>query len=226
MMKMKNRVFFMFPDMFQSLKKKFMLAFFNISTQKHHFTTTLTLDEKRKNQIATDYSDIFGSLGEQDLFWIFQEILKSNDGINIIEIGPGEGQITCILGEACLGTKKKVYTIWPYDSSYDKGIQTAVQVWHQNIIRKALVPYVTPVLWEGKEGIPQLPDKIHVVFLGNEIVDSERWNSIQKAIYGRLVPGSLIISMKNNENIRSLCMDSKMYHHGELQYCWLTNQVV
>jgi len=218
MIKTNNRVILIFSDMFKSLIKMENLVFFNFRSLKQHLIRSHSYQGKKKMPIEGNYSDIFGLLGEQDLIWIFQEIYKGNDGINIIEIGAGEGQVTCYLGEACLGTKKRVYTLLPYDSNSDD-----LQVWHQNIIRKALVPYVVPVLWEGFAGIQQMPDKIHVVFLGNEIVDIEMWKNIKNVIFDRLTPVSLIISIKNNENARTLCLDSKMFQHGDVLYWWRTN---
>lgn len=96
--------------------------------------------------IAKALFDLDGPLSMNDLLQVYELAFQSPDSSMLVELGTGTGQLTCALALGCRGTLKKVVTLLPEkinDPLTNEGQWFAL--WHRAVIRKHLVPYVTPL---------------------------------------------------------------------------------
>lgn len=114
-------------------------------------------------------ADLDGPLGTEELRWLYQRVCGIGAAGRIVELNPGAGQATCALALGCWGSSCRVYAVWP-ESVAHLGSPEAVAfcTWHRNILRKHLLPYVTPVLIGAGEALPALPAAAGLVFVGSD----------------------------------------------------------
>jgi len=95
--------------------------------------------------------DVFGPLSVRELDWLYEEAKRAVDYGDIVELGSDEGQCSCCIALACWGTRSFLHSIWGVDILEHGSIQARrFLVWHKNIIRKGLVPFVRPLTDIGR----------------------------------------------------------------------------
>ena len=105
------------------------------------------IDRFWANGVMNELSDVEGTLKKTEWNWLYNRARKLPDGSAIIEMGSEAGQSTCCFALSCLENNKHVYSIWNSSVLDLNNYESKTYIsWHQNIIRKFLVPVVTPVL--------------------------------------------------------------------------------
>lgn len=149
---------------------------------------------REERRISHLLADLDGLLNESELRWLYKQVRALPERANILELSPGAGQTTCCLALGCRGSSRRVYTLWPEsagDLSREMG-KTFV-VWHQNVIRKNLVPYVTPVLVDDNGAIPVCPDLANFLYLGQDPLYSYTNVSVGESVLVSLLPKALVV---------------------------------
>ena len=160
----------------------------------------------RQHDAAMELNDIEGTLTDKELNWLYKQVCKLPDGSVIVEIGCGAGQVTGCLSMGCLATRKHVYSVW--GSSVCKPEATEARIyctWHQNIIRKYLVPYVTPVL------SPQSIEKVSLMYVN---MDFDTYSSELDKIKAHLNKGCMVV-VSQKQKMASEKISSQLAGHIE-----------
>ena len=111
----------------------------------------------KRHDAAAQLDDLEGALTDKELNWLYKQVCKLPDGSVIVELGCEAGQATCCLSLGCVSTRKRVYSVW--DNRVCNPATTEARMyctWHQNIIRKYLVPYVIPVQFKQSDSIEKV----------------------------------------------------------------------
>ena len=139
-------------------------------------------------------ADLDGPLTQSELRWLYRQVRALPDHANVLEVNPGAGQVTCCLALGCWGSRRHVYTLWTDaagDWSTEEG-RTLV-IWHQNVIRKHLVPYITPILLGAREAVPSYPDHVALLYLGQDPLYPGTEVRIQESVLTSLLPNALVL---------------------------------
>lgn len=124
----------------------------------------------KKNEIQAMQllEDLDGTLTQTELRWLYRKVMELPNDALIVEINPGSGQITCCLALGCRATRRHVQTIWPTAAcNYSSQVGLSFTSWHQNIIRKYLIPYVTPLV--TVQDVPTISLKpVSMIYMGND----------------------------------------------------------
>ena len=114
-------------------------------------------------------SDLDGDLSKERLLEIFRYATSLHDKATMVETNPGSGQVTCCLALACKGTGRRVCSIWTQDVlNLETAAARQYVVWHQNIIRKHMVPFVTPMPLSDSRCISTLLASASLLIPGND----------------------------------------------------------
>lgn len=108
----------------------------------------------------TVIADVDGSLGSSELGWLYETVMRLPEGSVVLELGGSSGRSTCGMALGCWMTDKSIFVLWN-KAAADPGseIAHAYARWHQDVIRKDLVPYVMPFI----PGSPIAPGDAHRV---------------------------------------------------------------
>ncbi|MGB3559149.1 MAG: class I SAM-dependent methyltransferase [Geitlerinemataceae cyanobacterium] len=115
------------------------------------FIATKQLAETYQS-IKTSVEAIEGYLVPGQEEYLFNKVKSLSEDAVIVEIGSFQGRSTVSMAYACLGTRRKIYCIDPWDFSKSKTIQNNIfEVWTQNIDRNGLTQYVVPLRGYSEE---------------------------------------------------------------------------
>lgn len=141
--------------------------------------------EKRSwRKISSFVDDVDGPLQRSELIWLYNFIRSLPTDIQVIEINPGTGQITCCIAAASWLSRRRIFSLWPEDSG-DPSSETGRLFinWHKTIIRKYLVPYVSPVLMTRMGPIPKLPTDTGLIFFNHDPLFPDWSNDLEKTLH-------------------------------------------
>jgi hypothetical protein len=147
----------------------------------------LYFENQKWHKISSYLDDIDGPFLKSELIWLYDFIRALPPDIQIIEINPGTGQITCCLAAASWLSRRRIFSLWPEDAE-DPGSEIGKLFinWHKTIIRKYLVPYVSPVLATQQGGtVPKLPTDASLIIFNHDPLHPD-WSSDTKR---NLAPG-------------------------------------
>jgi len=103
---------------------------------------------------------VTGFLVQDDERFLFEVAKSLPDDATIVEIGSYKGRSTCCLAYACIGTRKKVYSI---DICFANA--TGFAEWKENVGRNGLLDYVTPIAGNSKNIATQWDKGIDFIFI-------------------------------------------------------------
>jgi hypothetical protein len=127
-----------------------------------------TEEGRRERRALAAAHDVGGALSRDELRRLYEIAATLDEAAPIVELATGAGQVTCFLGQLCRGKTRKLYAIWE-TSAADPSHPEAERfwAWHQNVIRKYLVPHVVPVLVDRETRFtPSLPERIGLLVVG------------------------------------------------------------
>lgn len=122
-----------------------------------------------RRRLLSSLDDIDGPLLKSELIWLYDFIRSLPSDIQIVEINPGAGQVTCCLAVASWLSRRRIFSLWPKeveDSTNEIG-ELFVN-WHKTVIRKFLVPYVSPVLTTREGTVPELPAGAYMIIINHD----------------------------------------------------------
>lgn len=154
----------------------------------------LNLVGRKNRRLTSLLDDLDGSLTRAEAHWLYHQTRALPQDAVILELNAGEGKSTCCLAFGCWGSRRHVYTLWPDEAGRgDTETGQKFVSWHQNVIRKHLVPYVTPVLLDEDGAVPSCPDKAALFYVGQGSVHSDPGIGVHESILASLPPGTLIV---------------------------------
>jgi glycosyltransferase involved in cell wall biosynthesis/ADP-heptose:LPS heptosyltransferase/radical SAM superfamily enzyme YgiQ (UPF0313 family)/predicted O-methyltransferase YrrM/2-polyprenyl-3-methyl-5-hydroxy-6-metoxy-1,4-benzoquinol methylase len=137
-----------------------------LQTQTAQIAENSSLDRKPAKDavsyelIREKINKVTGFLVQDDERFLFEVAKSLPDDATIVEIGSYKGRSTCCLAYACLGTRKKVYSI---DICFANA--TGFAEWKENVGRNGLLDYVTPIAGNSKNIATQWDKGIDFIFI-------------------------------------------------------------
>lgn len=143
----------------------------------------------KQRDAASELDDMEGTLTDKELNWLYKQVCKLPDGSVIVEMGCEAGQATGCLSLGCVATRKRVYSVWDSRVCDPATMESRIYcTWHQNIIRKYLVPYVIPVLSMKSDSI----EDIYFLYINTDFNTGTKVQDLDK-INANLNKGCMVV---------------------------------
>ncbi|MBE9039449.1 class I SAM-dependent methyltransferase [Oscillatoriales cyanobacterium LEGE 11467] len=99
--------------------------------------------------------------------YLFDKVKSMPEDATIVEIGSFRGRSTVAMAYACVGTKRKIYCIDPWNFKGSKSFpENMFEIWTENIKRNGLDSYVTPLKGYSRDILSRWPE-----LAGNQQID-------------------------------------------------------
>lgn len=177
----------------------------------------LYLENRRWRRISSYLDDIDGPLLKSELIWLYDFIRSLPSDIQIIEINPGTGQVTCCLAAASWLSRRRIFSLWPEDAEdLSSEIGKLYVNWHKTIIRKYLVPYISPVLVTQRGTVPELPTDTGLIIFNHDSLFPDWTSDVGKTLLLNMREFSYGIEYSTCATLSKFFPDAIIHHQSNI----------